>query len=205
MPSPIAHTTAGYVVYRLSRARRPEESLGQVGPFPRLLILTVGLSLLPDIDSIAGLLLGDFGRYHNGPSHSLFVGLAAALLVGGIAWRARRAGFFHWFGIALVCYHLHIIFDFFTIGRGVLLFWPLTSDRFQSPVKLFYGLRWSDGLISLSHVWTLLSELGFALLVVLGMHLLERKKSHFLSKRRGADCSSQSAPEKRGVGKCASG
>ena len=186
----------GYVIYKISKARKPEEDLGKLGPVPKLLILTIGLSLLPDIDSIAGLLLGNFGRYHNGPSHSLLVGLVVALLFGGIIWRVRRSGFSHWFTIALLSYQFHIIFDYFTIGRGVLLLWPLTSDRFQSPIKLFYGFRWSHGLISITHIWTLLSELGFALLVVLGLHILERKERYLRPRQRAADRSARSIAEK---------
>lgn len=178
MPSPIAHTTTGYVIYTISQARRPGQRLGHFGPLPRLLILIAGLSLLPDIDSIAGFLLRDLGRYHNGVSHSLFVGLAVALLVGGRTWWSTRSGFVEWFAITLFCYELHIVLDFATVGRGVMLFWPLTLARFQSPVKLFYGLHWSDGLISLNHVWTLLNDLGFAVLVLLAMHFLGRHMSH---------------------------
>jgi membrane-bound metal-dependent hydrolase YbcI (DUF457 family) len=195
MPSPLAHSTMGYVIYRMAKDRSSGQGLGKVGPLPNLLILTVGLSLLPDIDSIAGVALGDFGRYHNGPTHSLFVGLAVALLVAGVAQWTRRSGFFYWFAIASLCYQSHVIFDFFTVGRGVLLFWPLTSARFQSPVRLFYGLRWSDGFTSIHHVWTLLSELGFALLLVAAVHLLERKRASTQSERSCEDCSTQIVPE----------
>ena len=195
MPSPIAHTAMGYVIYRIPQARRPGQNLGQLGPLPGLLIVTAGLSLLPDVDSIAGFLLQDFGRYHNGLSHSLLVGLAIALLVGGLAWWTKRSGFVDWFAITLVCYQLHIILDFFTVGRGIMLFWPLTSARFQSPVKLFHGLHWSDGLVSISHIWTLLSELGFAVLVALVMHFLGRHMRRSRPVRRFSNQSPKRAPE----------
>jgi inner membrane protein len=195
MPSPIAHTTMGYVIYKAYQARGPGRSLGQLGPLPKLLILTAGFSLLPDIDSIAGFLLQDFGRYHNSLSHSLFVGLVVAGLIGGLAWWIKRSGFIEWFAIAFLCYQFHIILDFFTVGRGVMLFWPLTSARFQSPVKLFLGLHWSDGLVSFRHVWTLLSELGFAVLVVLVMHFLGRCVRCFRAVRRLSNQSPKRAPE----------
>lgn len=170
MPSPIAHTTMGYVIHKAYQARRPGQGLGQFGRLPRLLILTSALSLLPDIDSIAGLLLRDFGRYHNSVSHSLVVGLVVALVIGVLAWATMRAGFLDWFVLALLCYELHIVLDFFTGMRGVMLFWPFSSARFQSPVKLFYGLHWSDGIVSINHLWTLLNEVVFAALVVLTLH-----------------------------------
>jgi membrane-bound metal-dependent hydrolase YbcI (DUF457 family) len=177
----------GYVIYKVFQARGPGRSLGQLGPMPGLLILTAGLSLLPDIDSIAGFLLQDFGGYHNSLSHSLFVGLVVALLIGGVIWWAKRSGFVEWFAIVLLCYQFHIVFDFFTVGRGIMLFWPLTLARFQSPVKLFMGLHWSDGLVSLNHVWTLLSELGFAVLVALVMHFLGRHIGRLRSVQRFTD------------------
>lgn len=80
--------------------------------------MTAGLSLLPDVDSLAGFLLQDFGRYNSGLSHRLFAGLVVALLIGGLAWSAKRSGFAGRFAAALVCYELHIILDFVTVGRG---------------------------------------------------------------------------------------
>ena len=56
--------------------------------------------------------------------------------------------------------------DYFTVGRGVLAFWPFTAERFSAPVPLFYGLRWSEGWVSPRHVWTVLTEVPFAAVVV---------------------------------------
>ena len=184
MPSPIAHTTMGYVIHRLYRRRGPKPSLRQLGPLPGLLLLAAGLSLLPDIDSVAGILLQDFGRYHNNGSHSLFVGLAVAVAIGALVWWRKRSGFVYWFGLVLLCYQFHVILDFFTVGRGVMLFWPLSAARFESPVKLFYGLHWSDGIVSLNHIWTLLSELGFAALAVLITHFFGQKIGFLMSHQR---------------------
>jgi hypothetical protein len=98
-----------------------------------------------------------------------------ALTAGGLAWWRKRSGFVYWFGLVLLCYQLHIVLDFFTVGRGVMLFWPLSVVRFSSPIKLFYGLHWSEGFISIQHIWTLLNELGFTVLLVWAVHYLERK------------------------------
>lgn len=179
MPSPIAHTTMGYLIYKIFQARRPKHSKGRLGLLPRLLLVMVGLSLLPDLDSVVGLLLRDFGRYHNNGSHSLFIGLAVAFVISGLVWWKKRSGVAYWFVVVLLCYQFHIILDFFTFGRGVMLFWPLSSARFASPLKLFYGFHWSDGLISINHVWTALSELGFAAVAIFVMSFLERRVSWF--------------------------
>jgi membrane-bound metal-dependent hydrolase YbcI (DUF457 family) len=195
MPSPIAHTTMGYVIYKIYQARRPGQTHRRFGPLPGLLVLAAGLSLLPDVDSIAGLLLRDFGRYHNNGSHSLLIGLAVALVIGALAWWRKRSGFVYWFSLVLLCYQFHIILDFFTVGRGVMLFWPLSSARFEAPVKFFYGFHWSDGLVSTNHIWTLLNELGFAFLAVLTMHLLERRMANFKAIRRLSNRSPKRLPE----------
>lgn len=176
MPSPIAHTAMGYLIYRLSRHRLPEQTRKKIGPLPLLMAVAMGVSLLPDLDSIAGILAGDFGRYHNNGTHSLLVGLAVSLLVAGVLWFVKRYDFVLWFVVLLASYEMHVIMDYFTVGgRGVMLFWPLTLQRFESPVKLFFGVRWSESPLDPVHLVTLANELVFLFLVVLFAHLWERK------------------------------
>jgi membrane-bound metal-dependent hydrolase YbcI (DUF457 family) len=170
MPSPIAHLAAGYAIYSLSRTLSPQGELRQVGPFPGLLVFTAGLSLLPDIDSIAGLLTGDFGRFHNNLTHSLLLGLGIAFTIGVLMHWRRGSGFWYWMTLAGLCYDLHVVMDWTTDGRGVMALWPITAQRFLAPVTLFYGLHWSDGLFSERHLITLATELGFVALVLFVLH-----------------------------------
>ena len=170
MPSPIAHLTAGYAIYTLSRTGSPQRELRQVGPFPGLLVFTAGLSLLPDIDSVAGLLTGNFGRFHNNLTHSLLLGLGIAFIIGVLMHWQTGSGFWHWMTLAGLCYDLHVIMDWTTYGRGVMALWPFTAERYLAPVTLFYGLHWSDGLFSERHLMTLATELGFAALVLFVLH-----------------------------------
>jgi inner membrane protein len=165
MPSPIIHLTAGYIVYRVARTRLHTPARREFV----ILAWALVLSLLPDFDAIPGLLAGDLGRYHNNLSHSLWAGVVVALAVACLlaAWRLEPLVF--WFGLALACYSLHIVLDYFTQGRGVMALWPLSSDRFSSPVPLFYGLHWSEGLVSHRHLWTLLTELPIAGALVLAI------------------------------------
>jgi hypothetical protein len=175
VPSPIAHTFMGWVVYRICRRQIAHADEGWVGPFPWLLVATTGLSILPDLDVVPGILMGDLGRFHNNVMSSLMAGLVVALGVGGFVGLSQHSGFLKWFVLTLGCYELHLIMDFFTVGRGIMLFWPFSTNRYQSPVKLFYGLRWSDGWVSVRHLWTLLTELGFVVLVGLIMHVSKSK------------------------------
>ncbi|NIV75262.1 MAG: hypothetical protein GWN37_10615, partial [Gammaproteobacteria bacterium] len=45
------------------------------------------------------------------------------------------------FLLTLVCYELHVLLDYLTVGRGVMLLWPLSAERFAPPIYLFYGLH----------------------------------------------------------------
>jgi membrane-bound metal-dependent hydrolase YbcI (DUF457 family) len=176
MPSPLLHVTAGYVLYRVFRRRDEPQPTQSWVSSPRLLAATVGFSVLPDIDAVVGLLMNDFGRYHNNLTHSL----AAALLVGLAAGLIARAGFKtsfrRWFILAIVPYALHVTMDFFTTGRGVMLAWPLTDARYFPPFVLFYGLRWSEGLVSVHHLRTLITEVPVAMANLLIVHVWNKRK-----------------------------
>jgi inner membrane protein len=167
LPSPIAHSFIGYLIYRTFRGRLKLGSLKKIGPFPFLLLLAVFFTMLPDLDSVLGILAGDFSRYHNQGSHSLVTGLIVALISGLVIWIIQKKDFFKWFLFILVSYEMHIVMDFFTVGRGVMLFWPISEERFISPVLLFFGVRWSEGLIHVYHVITLVTELAFILIAFL--------------------------------------
>lgn len=132
----------------------------------RLAVALVFFSLLPDADAAPGLLTGDIGLFHNTISHSLLTGVAAAVFAAVAARLARLGSAWRWAIFALLCCEIHILMDFVCHGRGVMAFWPLTSLRFRSPIVLFYGLHWSDGLISMNHVWTILTESVFGISLI---------------------------------------
>ncbi len=184
MPSPIAHVATGYVVYRLARrgSDEPPALLHPRLPIPALLVATIFLSLAPDLDSALGLLLGDFGRYHNNLSHSLAFGVLVALAAGGLA-HFLGAGFGRGFGLALVCYELHVVMDYFTWGRGVMILWPASPERYSPPLLLFHGVHWSKGWLTWSHLWTVGSELvlvgsgGFLIRALLARPSRSREES----------------------------
>lgn len=169
MPSPLAHLATGYAIYRLTRRHEPQPSLGRVGSLPGLLVVTAAFSLLPDVDSAAGLLLRDFGRFHNNATHSFVAGIFCSLAFAVMAY-PRRGKFAYWFSVALVCYSLHITMDAATIGRGVMALWPISEARFHSPVPCFYGLHWSQGWFSKRHLWTMSTELVFTAALLFALH-----------------------------------
>ena len=176
MPSPIAHAAIGYVAYRLWRKRLPSAANRNFFKLPSLLLLTTVLSLAPDIDAVVGLLMGDLGRFHNNLTNSLTFVLVLSTAIAGLAYLTRPSEVSAWFALGLVCVGAHIAMDYLTVGRGVMLFWPLSSNRYGAPLKLFYGLHWSDGLFSIRHLWTALTETVFALVVILPLRLLSSEK-----------------------------
>ena len=174
MPSPIAHGTTGYVLYRAFGPRLEERG----GPAPwssrRVLFIILVLSLVPDLDVIPGLLVDDLHGIHNSLTNSILVGVVVAIAIGGVMWFLGRIAARDWFLVALISYWLHIAMDYFTSERGVILFWPITSKRFIAPVQLFYGFHYSEGFISIHHLWTVVTELAFALALLLGISLIAK-------------------------------
>jgi inner membrane protein len=174
MPSPIAHAAVGYLIHTVRERKNPTPS--KTGDRSRVFVLlaVVFFSVLPDIDFLPGLLIGDIGRFHNQGTHSLLAALAVALLAG-LAARWRKASFRSWFGLAFISYSIHLLMDALTFGgRGVKLFWPFSQERYDMPVSLFLGARWSEDLWNVEHLPTLFSELAFAGLIFLGVWLYDR-------------------------------
>ncbi|MEI6809584.1 MAG: metal-dependent hydrolase [bacterium] len=172
MPSPIAHVAAGYALYRWIGTRVP----APVKSRPALFILAACAcgSLLPDLDSIVGVLAGDLGRFHNNLSHSITAGILVSLLLASVMRVAAGTGFTPWFFLALACYEIHLLMDYFTVGRGIMAFWPFVDARFQAPWPVFLGVQWGLGVWTIEHIWTALSELVFVGMLAFMMYLVSR-------------------------------
>ena len=170
MPSPLAHAAVGYLIYKAITLRRPSSVRVQGGHLPPVLMLTVGMSVFPDVDVLAGIAAGDIQAFHNAAMSSLAAAFLASLLAAALFSVKYREKPFFPFAVAFLCYGIHLLMDFFTSGRGVMLLWPFVTDRFVSPVKLFYGFHYSDGLLSLRHFWTALTEILFILFVFGAAH-----------------------------------
>jgi hypothetical protein len=136
----LGHTLAGAVLAEWT-ARRPRGA-----PVSRrtALVLCCVLANLPDLDFLASyLIIGDPRRLHGGVTHTLLFVLV---------------------GMALGS---HLVLDFFAgqslgvaDGWGVMLFYPFSESRLESPVKLLFGARHRDvrALLSRENAFALLWE-----------------------------------------------
>ena len=172
MPSPLTHLLTGYAIYRVASRAAPPDAASDTGR--RAVVAAAAISLLPDVDTLPGLLHGDPLAHHRSFVHSPLLGLAAALAFAAALHVWRRWSFTRWLVISLVAFELHVLMDFLSVGRGVPWLWPLSHDRFQAPLKLFYGVRWWEGLLSWSHLWTLVNEVAFLGVLFAGIRMWER-------------------------------
>ncbi len=174
MPSPIAHGAVGYVVYRAFREPLSEKDGLKPWSKTRVLLIMLALSLLPDLDVIPGLIFGDLEGFHNNIANSLVAGVLAALIVAGVMRFLGRHTYRLWFFVALISYELHLLMDYFTAERGLMLLWPFETQRYVAPFMLFYGVHYSEGFLSVHHIWTAITDLAFAIGLIAVAYVLPR-------------------------------
>jgi membrane-bound metal-dependent hydrolase YbcI (DUF457 family) len=175
MPSPFAHIATGYIIYRSVKDKLPQEK-GRMWVLPTQLAVLAGLSILPDIDTLPGLIYGDMHGFHNNYTHSLLTGLVVTLVLAALLARYFKTSFISWFLAGLASYELHVVMDFFTSERGVKLLWPIYPERIIAPVKLFVGFQWGLGLFNLGHIWTFFTEVVFFIVLLFILNLLQKSR-----------------------------
>ena len=146
MPTSVAHIITGYAALEAGTKRS-----GRPGIF--FLFLVVVVANLPDLDFVPGVLVGDAGLYHRGPSHSLF----AAVLVAGLAGWAfgnRLGGARRVASWTFIAYASHLALDMLLPdpsggSAGIPVLWPLLASEVGTPIP---GLRVLDDLRTLTSV-----------------------------------------------------
>lgn len=126
MSTPLGHMLAGATATFGSRPRtslRKKLSLGAL------------TGAAPDLDFVPGLLVGDPARFHHGPSHSLALALAVAV----VAWLVASRDRWRWALVAGLAYASHLVLDAVTIDPsspvGLQLFWPVSEAYVASPFR----------------------------------------------------------------------
>lgn len=172
MPSPIAHTAL--VFFAL-----PAAEGGARLPLPRRLAVAAMLGfvlVLPDLDFALALVgLTGASDVHGSWSHSLVwalpVGICFAIAASLVIPAKSPSSFARLALVGSIAFASHVLMDWMNWGfgnsRGIQLVWPISDERFLSPVPLFTGLRWSEPAAYGSHAITLSTELAFAGLVYL--------------------------------------
>lgn len=161
MPTPVGHALAGLLVAALVAPRAPDGPVGSPDAVPpreawRVLAAAGGIGvaagLAPDLDFVPGFLLGDPGRFHHGPSHSLGAAVAAGLAAAATArLLERRSAALARLGaaraalLAGVAWLLHALLDALAADTsapyGVMLWWPLSDRYVISPWSLFLDVQ----------------------------------------------------------------
>lgn len=167
------HVATGLAVFQGARGRYADG--GRRLSVRGLFAVCVFFSLAPDLDAFAGFAFGSFGDWHNQLTHSALV-VAAVAVVAAALTRPLLPGFRYAgrAGLIGLCMGAHLLLDWMTVGRGVMLFWPLSTVRFQCPAKLFWGVRWDLGLWAPEHLLTVFNEAGW-LLVLFALATLIRR------------------------------
>lgn len=136
MPTPVAHTIAAACVVALA-GRLPA---ARAVPVAAAVVLAANL---PDLDYLAVVRgRAAMESFHHGPFHSIgFVAAAACAL----ALLLRRPlgltrGWLLFAGAGLT----HLLLDLMVVDHrppvGFPFFWPLSGERFHSPVEIFPGI-----------------------------------------------------------------
>lgn len=181
MPSPLTHLAAGAAIAFLYQQVK---GLRGILASWKLWLVCLFFSMAPDLDAAIGIMMNNMPDYHNQASHSLVFGLIVSTMLLPITRRLLsnwRIGRVWWLSVG--CYSLHLVLDWMTYGRGIKLLWPFFQERFQAPFELFHGVRWSEGVVSASHIDTVVNEC-VVLLVAAGLYAAGRLiAARFFSKK----------------------
>ena len=110
MPTTLAHAVVGLAAEKAQPARFFPSTLAE-------LAMVAVLANLPDIDFLPGLLVGDPGRFHHGPTHTLLAAVVAGIVVGLVWWRVRGR-FWPFAALAFALYASHLLADCVVYDRG---------------------------------------------------------------------------------------
>lgn len=146
MPMPIAHSAAGFAGYL---ALHDKKSAAPIKQELFLLGLCLFLANLPDLDFIPGFIYGEPGKFHHGPSHSIFISLLITLICYRLLKnRLKSIAKKRFFVCFLLALFSHPLLDFLSedtsIPFGVPLFWPLDCNYYISSLPFFQDVQRID-------------------------------------------------------------
>src|SRR5919109_1191829 len=138
MPSSVAHSMAGYVIYRATSGDTSRLE------WRRLFFYCI-CSSLPDLDFIPGFLLGAPNKFHHGVSHSLGFAFGFGLCMSLILLFAKNQNALRNFVIFFSLYFSHVLLDLLSYDSsppyGVPALWPITDNYYISPISVFLDIQ----------------------------------------------------------------
>jgi inner membrane protein len=186
MPSPVGHSLAGLCGFLLGRK---ELSMRKQ---TWLLVGSVALANLPDLDFIPGLWVGDPRVFHHQGAHSLAAAVLVGLTIGLLSWFWKSDPV--WWGIwGGSIYLSHVLLDLMVNDPsppfGAQVFWPFSSRYFISPFTPFSSFDYYDpdlgiirSILSLHNIVTVLREFILMLFFVFLSWYIGRKEPSSLER-----------------------
>jgi inner membrane protein len=162
MPSPVAHSLTGYVIYRAAGPVHAQRW--------QYLVLYLFAANAPDLDFLPGLLVGDPDLYHHGVSHSIGFAVLFASALSLFLLFLKRDPIRRNFLIFFCLYSSHVVLDWLSVDTafpyGVPFLWPLTDEYFIAPLPFLpdvsrassSGISFITSLFSLHNFWTVAVE-----------------------------------------------
>jgi membrane-bound metal-dependent hydrolase YbcI (DUF457 family) len=165
MPSPIAHAVTGYCVGKffaeVALVKELSHNLRR-----RLIGTSIFASIAADFDFLPQL-FSDYS-FHRGISHSIGAAVLCSLLLVAFSFM-RTAGKISLvvFLLTVSSFSLHLLMDLVTAGgRGIPIFWPVSSSLIQLPFAFFPQVHHSEGLWYSGHIPVLIFEAVFSAILI---------------------------------------
>jgi membrane-bound metal-dependent hydrolase YbcI (DUF457 family) len=163
VPSPIAHSSLVLVVAAFTKCHRKLSKVinGQAFFFYAAAVVTL---CVQDLDFLVRIIHNHPSLAHGGATHSLCTGVFIGMIFA-IACRIRYGTSLPigpTLTVGIGCAWAHTLLDAATWGRGVMFLWPFSTERYVSPIPLFFGGHHSQPLAWKLHLVTLSTELLFA-------------------------------------------
>ena len=175
MPTPIGHMLAGAIIFKSQKK--------SVGLFLFLSVLL--FALLPDIDFLFGLIVGDANRYHHLWTHSLAFTIVAGFLGGFFFAKWRCESLLFSSAIFISAGTSHVFLDCLALDKrepfGCPIWWPFSQKFIISPVPLFSDVsRVSDShlffesLLNMHNLRTVLIEIALLVPILIFVWKINR-------------------------------
>lgn len=179
MSSPIGHSLAGLMIYRVVHGPGSGMAWGQ-------LALYVFAANAADLDFVPGLLSGDPNRYHHGISHSIGFAIFFGFIFSLIFYLFRRRSIIKYFVVFSGLYLSHIVLDLMYIDTsrpyGEPFFWPFSPEYFYPSFAFLPDIRRSaetadffNSLFSLHNLWAVSIETLLFVPVIIIMGILQKQ------------------------------